>query len=731
MTDVGSMSDHGRLFSWFIEVRRDRCAFDSTSSRRDVAPVHLRSALAYTQGVTTDVRDFAERVLLGTTLADKLYDPGTLRDVDPGSSWRGSAEPGRELELSMSAHAEPFVRDGALADAGARGRALHFFANHELLALELMALALLRFVDAPPAFRRGLVATLQDEQRHLSMYLDRMRALGTELGDAPLGGFFWRTVADLREPAQFVAHMSLTFEQANLDHASHYMQVFRAHGDLETAQVLQSVYEDEVKHVGFGLHWFGRWRPDASASLFSAHGEALVAPVTLRRARGRSFDREGRRRAGFPRDYLEAMQNLPSTRGRPPVVHLFDPTTELVLGHPQGFNPSAATRARVRDLEALPMLFARPDDVVLVRRRPREAFLTTLREAGVTLPEFVEADLDAPQINAPDLQALARVEPWGWTPRLAQRLAPLRARASDDPIPADGWPAQLLSKARGVAVLHRLLPGERLSSVETVGVVTHDAGAVVDAIDRFRAAGHATVACKASWGTAGRGTIRVQAGPIPDPQRAWIERTLAKQGTIVVEPWLDRVCDLSLRLTVTAPGRARIDGVGRVLVDERGQYFGAIIGRPTIGLSTELARFLHGDGLDPKWLARTWRRVADEVAGEMQASGYVGTVGVDVIVHRVEDGTLRLRPVVELNPRVHMGHVAVHLERLVAKGCVGLWRIMRRADVPEQLPAIEMAPQGIRYGALATNDPTLAEAVVGVLAVAPTLAAAKQILMGA
>ncbi|WP_106393040.1 hypothetical protein [Enhygromyxa salina] len=204
-------------------------------------------------------------------------------------------------------------------------------------------------------------------------------------------------------------------------------------------------------------------------------------------------------------------------------------------------------------------MFARPDDVVLVRQRPREAFLTALCRAGVTLPEIVVTDLDAPTIDAPDLGALARVQPWGWTPRLARRLAPLRARASDDPVPAQGWPPELLAKALGVSVLRRLLPGERLSHIETIGVVAHDAGAVVDAIEQFRGAGHATVACKASWGTAGRGTIRVLAGPIPDPQRAWIRRTLARQGTIVVEPWLDRVCDLSLRLTIGAPGRACID----------------------------------------------------------------------------------------------------------------------------------------------------------------------------
>lgn len=45
-----------------------------------------------------------------------------------------------------------------------RGRLPHFFANHELLATEIMALARLRFPDAPAAVRGGVWQTLKDEQ---------------------------------------------------------------------------------------------------------------------------------------------------------------------------------------------------------------------------------------------------------------------------------------------------------------------------------------------------------------------------------------------------------------------------------------------------------------------------------------------------------------------------------------------------------------------------------------
>jgi len=695
--------------------------------------------------VATRTRDFAERILLGTTLADKLFDPGVLEDRDPGRRWRGRAEPGRAPALEIADHAAPFVRDAALADPRARGRALHFFANHELLALELMALALLRFADAPPAFRRGLAATIRDEQRHLSLYLERMRALGTQFGELPLGGFFWRTVAALDEPRAWVAHMSLTFEQANLDHARYYREAFAARGDPTSAALMDAVYTDEIKHVGFGLHWFRSWRDperadqaddgdgdgDNDDELIERHAAALVAPVSLRRARGRGFDRAGRARAGLPPTYIDAIENLPSARGRAPVVHLFEPTMERELGLPRGYSPDARTRARIADLEALPLFYAAADDAVLVREAPRPAFVRSLREAGVAVPEFVVAALDGPRIDAPELDEIARVEPWGWTPKLARRLAPLRDRSRAPRAPAAGWPASISSKATAVAALARLLDAcaePRLSAPESAGVVVESSAALELALARLRELGYPTIALKAPWGSSGRGTARVLPGPIPAPQRAWIDRILAQQGALIVEPWLERALDLSLRLTIEAPGRARIDGLGRVFVDARGQYGGALIGRATLGLAPELARFVHGDGRDPRWLDAIWDRVAAEVAATLAPSGYVGTVGVDAFIHRGRDGSLRLRPLVELNTRVHMGHVAVALERLVTKGSVGVWRLLAPGAVPDPLAPIELRGAKIRAGVLATNDPSRARVVVGLLAVAGSLAQAEALL---
>ena len=650
-----------------------------------------------------EIRGFAQRLLFGETLADKLQAPGALTDARPGLPLAVPGGPGRPVALAIQAGAEPFPRERDLRDAGARGRALHFFANHELLAIELMALALLRFPDAPGAFRRALVATIRDEQRHLSLYLERMRELRVELGELALGGFFWRTLAPVEHPREFVAQMSLTFEQANLDHARRYAMLFDELGDPQTAALMRSVYEDEIRHVHLGATWMRKFEPDVD--LLEAHRRALVAPISLRRARGRRFDRQGRERAGLPAAYIDAIEAMPAARGRAPSVHLFDPTGELTLAQGSDFTPDAALRRRIEDLEALPMIYASGDDIVLVRRAPRAAFLSTLRGAGFELPEFVVTDPARPVVDA---EEIAAVVPWSWTPKTARQLAGLRARARDDPAPPGGWSPDVFSKARAVA----------LGFTDDARVVTSMPGveaAVQDLSPR-------TVVVKAIFGTAGRGMTRIVDGTMTAEQVGYVERVLQRQGAVVVEPWLDRVCDLSLRLHIDAPGSARILGVGRVIVDARGQYRAAVLGKPARGLPAEVARFIH-EHAEP-----VWPRVAEAVATELAPTGYVGHVGVDAFVYRRGDGSLGLRPVVELNPRIHMGVVAHHLQRRIAPGHPAIWGLVSRRAIEEssleafadKLMAehpLRMREGRIAAGAVPTNDPTRAAEVLSVLVV--------------
>ena len=144
-----------------------------------------------------NVSEFAEQIVFGNTLEEKLVAPGRLTcdgDVRNRPDVRSLVSPGRPVGLQMrhdliSTGSPP--SDDQLGNERARGQLLHFLANHELLATELMALVLLKFPEAPQAFRQDILVTLQEEQEHTQMYIKRMRECGVEFGAYPLGGRFW------------------------------------------------------------------------------------------------------------------------------------------------------------------------------------------------------------------------------------------------------------------------------------------------------------------------------------------------------------------------------------------------------------------------------------------------------------------------------------------------------------------------------------------------------------
>ena len=102
------------------------------------------------------LQEFAKRVLFGTTIEEKLdYPREEIVDTAPGYPIITPRSLSRPKHLSPRDTSQPVnhPRASMLIDERERGRLLHFFANHELIATELMALALLKFPDAPKSFR--------------------------------------------------------------------------------------------------------------------------------------------------------------------------------------------------------------------------------------------------------------------------------------------------------------------------------------------------------------------------------------------------------------------------------------------------------------------------------------------------------------------------------------------------------------------------------------------------
>lgn len=253
--------------------------------------------------------DFAKNLLLGTSIEDKLLYPKDLVFDQISQSFNLPKSPGRVKKIEFDNSQVKFPKSSSFHLSDKRALALHFFANHELLAIEMMASALLMYPDIGSdmlQFKKGLVKTIQDEQKHLKLYMGRMKDFGVELGDFPLNDFFWRSMENLKTPTHFYSAMALTFESANLDFAQYYEKSFLAVEDNESAKIMRIVFEDEISHVALGAYWLNQWRGETDLwSYFSTHLPGVMTPA---RAKGIHFDRSSRERAGLDNDFLNHLE---------------------------------------------------------------------------------------------------------------------------------------------------------------------------------------------------------------------------------------------------------------------------------------------------------------------------------------------------------------------------------------------------------------------------------------
>ena len=250
---------------------------------------------------TGTVERWAWDYVLGVTLDAKLSPPPVPERWEAQAPVRRLEAPGRPPELRVVAKAR---KTRGLQSEHGRARALHTFFHHELQAAELLAWAVLAYPSAPPEFRAGLVRIALDEIRHMHLYAKQIARLGHRLGDFPVRDWFWERIPSCPNPASFVAAMGLGIESANLEHSAAYAARFREAGDEEGARVQEIIGLEEIAHVRFGARWFEVFRGKLDFETWRA---LLPPPLSPMLMRGRPLQREARRRAGQPEQFLDEL----------------------------------------------------------------------------------------------------------------------------------------------------------------------------------------------------------------------------------------------------------------------------------------------------------------------------------------------------------------------------------------------------------------------------------------
>ena len=194
------------------------------------------------------------------------------------------------------------------------------------------------------------------------------------------------------------------------------------------------------------------------------------------------------------------------------------------------------------------------------------------------------------------------------------------------------------------------LPGARL--IEDVAALEHHlaaAGAAASPERRWVA--------KARFSAAGRSRLIGRGDRLDDLERRRTEKLLEVHGSLVFEPWMDRVADHGCCALIDDDG-SHLHEPHRVDVDREGRFTGLTL-PPTKPPGSE------GDA--PPSVRVTLRHVVERVAAMAHTAGYRGPLEIDCWEYRRAGGEIDFHPLGEINARMSFGHVAHALRDVLGR----------------------------------------------------------------
>ena len=335
-------------------------------------------------------------------------------------------------------------------------------------------------------------------------------------------------------------------------------------------------------------------------------------------------------------------------------LHIFNPEHDIALASGlANFTAPHAGRQLRHDLGWLPAFWADPDDIILVDNLEKARSSTSHRK--VLCRRFISKPSALSDLRGM-LENVSSVEPWGWNAALRATL--LRMGVSKHLLPTGEQIADIrqLSHRRTAA---QLLEAVRKDGMTGESFECNSANDVLDLLKRYR-----QLVLKAPWSSSGRGVrfVGSRAAFRSPSLSGWLQNTLSAQGSVMAEPYYNKVKDFGMEFTSDGQGRVSYEGLS-LFHTANGAYTGNII-------ATERAKREMIEGYLPEGCLDDVRQTTCDILGEQFKGRYRGPFGIDMMIVAGTGGrsTCTLHPCVEINLRRTMGHVALALQPLLNPG---------------------------------------------------------------
>ena len=355
-----------------------------------------------------------------------------------------------------------------------------------------------------------------------------------------------------------------------------------------------------------------------------------------------------------------------------PDIYLFNPTCELAVANGSvNYMAPAQLRKFEDELSTLPWILGSSQDIILVDKVPSQQFTDQLEAAGFRLPSFLpleSAFSDATFITTEK----GFLIPWGWSPSVHKLLSPLKPACSPEFLnsPVAEWRdvhRELYNRKSALTILQRITnenPSENILSLTEIPEVCTNHEQIIALQHKW-----GKVVVKAPWSSSGRGLQILRPNEYNQTNRQVISGYLKQQGFVIVEPWHNKVLDLSFQFFSFGNGRIEYRGLTTFSTDHSGRYIGNYLQELPPDLTPELKEFLSEN-------LNNLKTVLHQVlVSSNYSADYYGWFGVDAIIFRSLDRKLKFHPCLEINCRFTMGAIALSLRTHLAEQSVGEFRI--------------------------------------------------------
>lgn len=337
-------------------------------------------------------------------------------------------------------------------------------------------------------------------------------------------------------------------------------------------------------------------------------------------------------------------------------LHIFNPEHDIALAYDNKyFTAPHAGRQLRHDLDYLPALWAEEGDCVLVEN---------VNSAQQHVLRFQRYGKHVYFVNKEDVRHLSaqidNVLPWGWDASVKFQLGQMDVRDSillNNEQLAD---IRKLSNRQFASVVLKELQAS-LSNTTLLGEAFY-VDNLVDLENILQQNGRVVI--KAPWSSSGRGVRYIDT--VLDAALAnWTKNIIKTQGGIMIEPYYNKVKDFGVEFYSDAEG-VHYAGLS-VFHTLNGAYIGNSLANEVEKQST-LSTYISNELLN-KVITTLELLLTTRLKGI-----YSGPLGVDMMIVTSKNGFM-LHPVVEINLRRTMGHVALALS-----ACEELHNRMMRID---------------------------------------------------